>query len=70
MGKSIKPGQRVRVPWGLQSLEAVVLDVYGSGDQWFAMVSVPVRGSLGETLETQRVSYPLESLEPLETATG
>ena len=54
-------GDRVRVPWGLSSLVGTVVEAYAGGR--FATVEIPVEGSSGEVLETERVSFPVDALE-------
>lgn len=61
----LQPGDRVRVPWGLDELFGVVEEVYGPSGHPFAMVTVPVHGSSGETLTETTISFPLDALTPV-----
>jgi primosomal protein N' len=58
MAIHLKRGDRVMVPWGLDEVKGVVLDIYGPPGARHVLVRVPVMGSTGETLEETEVSYP------------
>jgi primosomal protein N' len=61
---TFKPGDRVKVPWGLDDLIGIVIEVYGPRGAPSVLVEVPVHGASGEVLETTTVSYPASALEP------
>jgi hypothetical protein len=56
-------GQRVVVPWGVDGLMGVVRRVYGPPGQRRALVTVPLHGASGETLEETTVSVSLRALD-------
>ncbi len=58
----LRAGDKVMVPWGLEELLGVVVEVYGPPGRLSAMVKVPVHGSSGEVLEETTLSFPLEAL--------
>jgi hypothetical protein len=60
-----KVGDTVRVPWGLGTVAAEVVDVRGPSARPHAVVSVPVLGSSGEVLDRTTVSFPMADLEPI-----
>jgi hypothetical protein len=62
MAKHLKRGDRVTVPWGLDNVEGIVIDIYGPPGERHVLVRVPVMGSTGETLEVSEVSYPERAL--------
>lgn len=53
-------GQRVRVPWGLDRLEGVVVDVYGGR----AVIRVSVPGAEGDG-DPQTVVFPIAMIESI-----
>lgn len=63
---SLKIGDRVRVPWGLDELIGTVVEVYGPPGPPSVLVEVPVEGASGEVLEQTTVSYPASALELVE----
>ena len=58
----LRPGDKVEVPWGFDLLIGVVREVYGSPGKPFAMVEIPIHGSLGEILDTTTLSFPADAL--------
>jgi hypothetical protein len=62
MSREPEQGQRVVVPWGVDWLMGVVRRVYGPPGQRRALVTVPLRGASGETLEETTVSVSLRVL--------
>lgn len=63
MSREPEQGQRVVVPWGVDGLMGVVRRVYGPPGQRRALVTVPLRGASGVTLEETTVSVPLRALD-------
>jgi hypothetical protein len=57
-------GNRVRVPWGLGSIEGIVRGIHGPRGHLFALVALPE--SSGEDEEATTVSVPLSDLQPKE----
>ncbi|HEX6476905.1 MAG TPA: hypothetical protein VF005_06490 [Acidimicrobiales bacterium] len=55
-------GHRVVVPWGVDGLIGVVKRVYGPPGQRRALVTVPLHGASGQTLEETTVSVSLRAL--------
>jgi hypothetical protein len=60
----VRIGDRVTVPWGLEELPGVVVEIYGPPGRPSAMVRLPVYGSSGEILEETTLSFPLDALRP------
>lgn len=58
----LKPGDNVRVPWGVDQLVGTVREVYGPPGKPFVMVAVPVHGASGEVLETTPLSFPADAV--------
>ncbi len=58
-------GDQVLVPWGLDELVGVVVEVYGPSGSPSVLVEVPVHGASGETLEVTTVSFPAAALKPV-----
>jgi hypothetical protein len=56
--KRVKLGDVVAVPWGLDELVGIAVDVYGPPALRSVLVRVPVHGPSGETLEESDVSFP------------
>jgi hypothetical protein len=56
-------GHRVVVPWGVDGLMGVVKRVYGPPGQRRALVTVPIQGASGETLDETTLSVSLRALE-------
>lgn len=55
-------GDRVLVPWGLDEVEAEVVEVYRLGGSVRLRVRVPVLGPNGEELDDFVVGIPLAAL--------
>lgn len=64
----IKPGDKVAVPWGLDEIVGVVVDVYGPPARRSALVRVPTRGPSGETLDESDISFPADTLRVVTAA--
>jgi hypothetical protein len=56
--KKIEPGDRVTVPWGLDEVAGIAVQIYGPPGRRHVVVRVPVMGSTGETLEETELSFP------------
>lgn len=65
---TLQAGQAVKVPWGLGHIEGRIREIYGPRGHRYAIVIIPIHGSMGETLEETTVSFPLDSLEPARAA--
>jgi hypothetical protein len=63
MSREPEQGHRVVVPWGVDSLMGVVKRVYGPPGQRRALVTVPIHGASGETLEETTLSVSLQALD-------
>jgi rRNA processing protein Gar1 len=48
----------VAVPWGLDEIVGVVVDVHGPSARRYVLVRVPIRGPSGETLDESDISFP------------
>jgi len=66
--KTIKPGDKVAVPWGLEEVIGVVLEVYGPSARRSVLVRVPTLGPSGETLNESDISFPERSLHVVAAA--
>jgi len=66
--KTIKPGDKVAVPWGLDEVVGVVLEVYGPTARRSVLVRVPTRGPSGETLTESNISFPEHALHVVAAA--
>lgn len=58
-------GKHVTVYWGLDEVDGVVTDVYGSGALARARVKVSIRGAAGEELGTEEFSLPFGVIKPV-----
>lgn len=56
--KTLKFGDKVAVPWGLEEIVGTVVDVYGPRSRRSVLVRVPTHGPSGETLAESDVSFP------------
>ena len=63
MSREPQKGHRVVVPWGVDTVMGVVKRVYGPPGQRRALVTVPIRGSSGATLDETIVSVSLRALD-------
>ena len=72
MKDSIHVGDRVIVPWGLETVEGVVLEIFGPAARPTALVAVQFTGS--EDVESDddppTIPLPVASLELIEPATA
>ncbi len=59
---TLKPGDKVAVPWGLDEIVGVVREVYGPPLRRSAVVRVPVHGPSGEALDESDISFPAHVL--------
>jgi hypothetical protein len=65
--RGLQVGHHVRVPWGLDTLDGVVEDLYETGAGW--RVVVRLRAS-GTSEEAETVSLPAEAVELVDEAEG
>ncbi len=66
--KRVKAGDKVAVPWGLDEIVGVVVDVYGPPARRSVLVRVPTRGPSGETLDESDISFPENTLRAVTAA--
>ena len=66
--KTIKPGDKVAVPWGLEEVVGIVVEVYGPPARRSVLVHVPTRGPSGETLNESDISFPEHALHVVAAA--
>lgn len=66
--RTIKRGDKVAVPWGLDEVVGVVLEVYGPPARRSVLVRVPTRGPSGETLSESDISFPEHALRVVTAA--
>jgi len=64
----IKPGDKVAVPWGLDEIVGVVVEIYGPSARRSVLVRVPTRGPSGETLDESDISFPEHALRVVTAA--
>ncbi len=60
--KKLRPGQRIRIPWGLDEVEAVVADVIVRDHTRHVLLLIELKGDLGVPDETLEWQFPEESL--------
>jgi hypothetical protein len=60
----VSVGNRVRIPWGLGSIDGTVRGIRGPRGHLFALVEL--QESAGEDEEVTTVSVPLSDLQPKE----
>ncbi|MGH3535949.1 MAG: hypothetical protein ACRDQG_14750 [Pseudonocardiaceae bacterium] len=65
---ALKPGDKVAVPWGLDEIVGVVLEVYGPSARRSVLVRVPTHGPSGETLDESDMSFPEHALRAVTAA--
>ena len=65
---TLKPGDKVVVPWGLDEIVGVVREVYGLPARRSVLVRVPIHGPSGETLDEQDISFPEHALRAVTAA--
>jgi rRNA processing protein Gar1 len=56
--KTLKPGDKVAVTWGLDEIIGTVIEICGPPARRFVLVRVPTHGPSGETLEESDISFP------------
>ncbi len=56
-------GDHVTVYWGLNEVNGVVVDIYGTGPLARARVRVAIPGANGEELATEEFSLPFGAIE-------
>lgn len=61
---SLKPGDKVKVNWGVDQYTATVTHVYGPAGRRRVIVEIPILGSRGEELSFTTASVPAEELVP------
>jgi hypothetical protein len=66
--KTIKPGDKVAVPGGLEEVVGIVIEVYGPPARRSVLVRVPTRGPSGETLNESDISFPEHALHVVAAA--
>lgn len=66
--KTLKPGDKVATPWGLDEIVGVVLEIYGPPSRRSVLVRVPTHGPSGETLEESDISFPEHALRAVSAA--
>ena len=60
--------EKVTVPWGFDRVPGRVLRLYGPPGRPTALVAVALEGANGEVIGEHTVSFPLDQLEPVESA--
>jgi hypothetical protein len=66
--KTLKPGDKVAAPWGLDEIVGTVVEVYGPPARRSALVRIPTHGPSGETLEESDISFPERALRVVPAA--
>lgn len=56
--RQFRVGDRVLVPWGLDTVQGIVMYAYGPPGHPSVMVRVPILGPRGETLDESVISFP------------
>lgn len=60
--RAFRPGQRIRIPWGLDEVEAIVADVVVRDDTRHVVLLIELKGDPGVPDETLEWQFPEESL--------
>lgn len=66
--KSLKPGDKVAVSWGLDEIVGTVVEIYGPSARRSVLVRVPTHGPSGETLDESEISFPEHALRAVTVA--
>jgi hypothetical protein len=66
--KTLKPGDKVAVPWGLDEIIGTVVEIYGPPARRSVLVRVPTHGPSGETLDDSDISFPEHVLRAVTAA--
>jgi hypothetical protein len=66
--KTLKPGDKVAVAWGLDEVIGTVIEIYGPPARRSVLVRVPTHGPSGETLEESDISFPEHALRVVTAA--
>lgn len=60
--KALRPGQRIRIPWGLDEVDAVITGVVERDDTRHILLVIELKGDPGVPDETLEWQFPEESL--------
>jgi hypothetical protein len=60
----LKPGDKVKVKWGVEQYTATVTHIYGPAGRRHVIVEIPILGSRGEELSFTTASVPADELVP------
>ena len=66
--KTLKPGDKVAVSWGLDEIIGTVIEIYGPPARRSVLVRVPTHGPSGETLNESDISFPEHALRAVTAA--
>lgn len=66
-GATVRIGQRVRLPWGLESVEGTIVDVFGPPARRFVRVAVELP-QVEYPEDPPVVALPLDSVEVVAAA--
>ena len=69
---AIGVGDWVRIPWGLDTVRAIVREIYGSPGRRMALVAIQFTGGVDAATsdDAPTVTLPLESIELVEPASA
>ncbi len=59
---TLRPGQRIRIPWGLDTVDAIVQDIVVRDDTRYVLLLIELKGDPGVPDETLEWQFPEESL--------
>lgn len=60
--KTLRPGQRIEIPWGLDKVEAVVADIVVKDGRRHVLLLIELKGDPGVPDETLKWQFPEEAL--------
>lgn len=60
--KTLRPGQRIRLPWGLDTVDAVVQDIVVRDDTRYVLLLIELKGDPGVPDETLEWQFPEDAV--------
>lgn len=60
--KALRPGQKIKIPWGLDRVNAVVRDIIIRDNRRYVLLLIELRGDPGIPDEIIEWQFPEESL--------
>ena len=60
--RTLRPGQKIKIPWGLDRVDAVVSDIILRDNRRYVLLLIELKGDPGVLDETIEWQFPEESL--------